>query len=89
VYSPGGYAWKPTAGDRVLVLKAGAERESPCIVGKVQQTGDLQAGAVKVSGDGTGAVSISGDRVELTGRVLLNGVSLEEYIRELVANMMA
>ena len=29
VYSPGGYAWRPAAGDRVLVLKAGGERESP------------------------------------------------------------
>ena len=27
VYGPGGYSWRPTAGDKVLVLKAGAEGE--------------------------------------------------------------
>lgn len=29
VYGPGGYAWRPMAGDKVLVLKTGAERELP------------------------------------------------------------
>ena len=25
VYGPGGYSWRPTSGDKVLVLKTGAE----------------------------------------------------------------
>ena len=29
VYGPGGYSWRPTAGDKVLVLKAGADGETP------------------------------------------------------------
>lgn len=29
VYGPGGYCWRPTAGDKVLVLKAGAEGSPP------------------------------------------------------------
>ena len=29
VYGPGGYRWRPSAGSKVLVLKAGAEGESP------------------------------------------------------------
>ena len=28
VYAPGGYSWRPTSGDKVQVLKAGAEGES-------------------------------------------------------------
>ena len=30
VYSPGGYCWKPAAGDRVLVLHTGPDQELPC-----------------------------------------------------------
>lgn len=89
VYSPGGYAWRPTAGDKVLVLKAGGERELPCIVGKAQKTGELQAGQVRLAGDGTGAVVVGGDTVALTGTVELNGETLEEYIQRLVAQMLA
>ena len=37
VCAPGGYSWQPGAGDKVLVLKAGVERESPYILGKIQE----------------------------------------------------
>ena len=50
VYGPGGYSWRPTAGDKVLVLKAGAEGESPCVLGTVQGTEELRPGEVRLAG---------------------------------------
>ena len=41
VFAPGGYCWRPTAGEKVLVLKAGSQGESPCILGKEQQLDEL------------------------------------------------
>ena len=63
VYGPGGYSWRPTAGDKVLVLKAGAEGESPCILGTVQEGGELGPGEVRLAG-GSCAVKL-GRRLEL------------------------
>ena len=51
VYSPGGYSWRPTSGEKVLVLKAGAEGESPCVLGTVQKDLELRPGEVRISGD--------------------------------------
>ncbi|MCI8421944.1 MAG: hypothetical protein HFF50_00210 [Lawsonibacter sp.] len=64
VYSPGGYSWRPGAGDRVLVVKAGGERESPCIVGAVQQGGDLRPGEVRLDG-GEGSLFLGQEALEL------------------------
>lgn len=50
VYGPGGYRWRPSAGSKVLVLKAGAEGESPCILGTAQEGGELKSGEVELSG---------------------------------------
>ena len=50
VYGPGGYSWRPTAGDKVLVLKAGAEGESPCVLGTVQKGEALKSGEVRLAG---------------------------------------
>lgn len=87
VYGPGGYMWRPAAGDKVLVLKAGAEQESPCILGKVQDGSGLGAGEVRLSG-GEGALLLGNDGLELTGRVSINGVDIEKYIREIVKSML-
>jgi hypothetical protein len=89
VYSPGGYSWRPSAGDRVLVLKAGAERESPCILGKAQDGGDLSAGEVRLTGTGMGCVKLLGDRVELSGELWVNGEKLEDYVTRLAKAAMA
>ena len=70
VYGPGGYSWRPTSGDRVLVLKAGAEGESPCILGMAQggenlkeydKGADVQGGGQR-AGDGGGKGLGKGDR---------------------------
>lgn len=89
VYGPGGYQWRPTAGDKVLVLKAGAEGESPCILG-IEQEGenDLGPGEVRLTG-GRSAVFLGNDRLELNGELYLNGRSLYDIIFEIVAGMLA
>ena len=88
VYSPGGYAWRPAAGDKVLVVKAGGEREAPCILGRVQQGEDLRPGEVRLTGTGS-SLSLSGDSVSLNGTVRVNGETLEDYSREIVADILS
>jgi hypothetical protein len=88
VYSPGGYSWRPAAGDRVLVLKAGGERESPCILGAVQQdSGALKPGEVALSGGGS-QLRLGQDGIQLTGQVLVNGESLEALVRRVAAGLL-
>ena len=79
VYSPGGYSWRPTAGDRVLVLKAGAEGESPCILGTAQGERTLGPGEVRIDG-GSSSVYLGRGRLELTGNVYINGKNLADLI---------
>lgn len=89
VYSPGGYGWRPTAGDKVLVLKVGTEGESPCILGRVQEgDGDnpLGPGEVRIKG-GESALYLGQQRLELTGEVYLNGQPLREVIEEIVGSL--
>lgn len=88
VYSPGGYSWRPTVGDRVLVLKAGAEGESPCILGTVQQDGDLEPGEIRLAG-GSCSVKLGQRRLELGGDLYLNGRSFYEAVRDIVIDVLS
>ena len=98
VYGPGGYSWRPTSGDKVMVLKAGAEGESPCILGTTQDAEDLKPGEVRLTGvdcnlhlgqgqvamtSGESSMSLGREGVEMTGVVSVNGQSLEEMVREI------
>lgn len=90
VYGPGGYSWRPTAGDKVLVLKAGAEGESPCILGTVQEAeGDapLKPGEVRLKG-GECTIHLGQDRLELSGQLYINGQSLYDIVASIVASML-
>lgn len=103
VYSPGGYSWRPTAGDKVLVLKAGAEGESPCILGTVQGQEELKSGEVRLTGgentvylsqeglqltgDESGLILKNG-RAEMTGELFINGESLYDIIRDVVIELL-
>lgn len=88
VYGPGGYAWRPSVGDQVLVLKAGAERESPCIVGRVQGDLNLGPGETAVSG-GDSAVYLKKGQLDLQGSVTINGVGLVDLIAAVVAEILS
>ena len=104
MYSPGGYSWRPTAGDKVLVLKAGAEGESPCVLGTVQGTEELRPGEVRLAG-GENAVYLSQDglkltggesgltlkqkRADLTGELYINGESLHDIIADVVIELLS
>jgi len=83
VYGPGGYTWRPTAGDKVLVLKAGAEGESPCILGTTQGTAKLKPGEVRLDGGGS-SIHLGQNRLELSGNLYINGLSLKEYIKQIM-----
>ena len=87
VYAPGGYSWRPSVGEKVLVLKAGGERELPCIVGTAQNGGGLKPGEVSLR-SGSSQVSLGQDNLELSGRIKVNGMDLELYIREIVGEML-
>lgn len=68
VLSPGGYAWTPTPGDRVLV-------QGECVAGRVQDRAP-EPGEVLLYA-GTSAIRLCPDgTIRITGRVLLNGAEL-------------
>ena len=103
VYAPGGYSWRPTSGDKVMVLKAGAEGESPCILGTTQNAEDLKPGEVRLTGVdcdlflGQGQVEMSGakgsfrlgrDGLEVSGGLSVDGQPLEKIIRRIVTEVL-
>lgn len=88
VYGPGGYSWRPAAGEKVLVLKAGAEGESPCILGTAQDGGELKSGEVQLTG-GDCAVRLGQKRLELKGELYINGRTLRELVKEIVTEMLS
>lgn len=84
VYSPGGYRWRPAQGEQVLVMKAGTERESPCIVGRAQEDG-MEPGEVEISSSRKKSmIRLQRDgELALTGTVTVNGVRLETLVEEI------
>lgn len=82
VFGPAGYCWRPKVGQRVLVIKAGAEGELPCLVGAEQEPEEgLAPGEIALRGPGGGAVYLRGDgSVDLVGQVKVNGVPLEALL---------
>ena len=62
------------------------ERESPYILGKIQENVE-EAGPIRLFGPGS-ALGLDQGRVELEGTVYLNGQTLEAYIQKIVAEML-
>lgn len=98
VYGPGGYSWRPTSGDKVMILKAGAEGESPCILGTTQDAEGLKPGEVRLTGvecslhlgqgqmemnGAEGALRLGRSGLELTGGLSIDGQPMEDIIRQL------
>lgn len=87
VYGPGGYSWRPTAGDKVLVLKAGAEGETPCLLGVPQEEAELKPGEVRITG-GESSIFLGQERLELDGELYLNGQTLWDVVRDIVIDLL-
>jgi len=100
VCAPGGYQWRPQTGDKVLVVKAGDQREIPCLAGvrqpEIQEKEEpLEAGAVRITG-GSGrmdlnakGVVLDGKETSLKGRVTVNGERLEDLVRRITADVVS
>ena len=100
VCAPGGYQWRPQTGDKVLVVKAGDQREIPCLAGvrqpEIQEKEDpLEAGAVRITGGSgrmdlnTKGVVLNGKETALKGRVTVNGERLEDMIWRIAADVVS
>lgn len=89
VCAPGGYSWRPSVGDKVLVIQSGGERETPCVAGAVQSGGEsLGPGEVSIRG-GSSQLRLGQTELALNGHVKVNGMDLELYIREIVNEMLS
>lgn len=86
VLGPGGVYWLPQAGEAVLVLKTGADGESPCVLARQQQAPeDLQPGELELATRACSLRLTNGGSIELSGTVKVNGVELSELIRQAAA----
>lgn len=92
VYAPGGYRWRPTPGQKVLVLKADG---APCIAGTPAagglEPGEVElasAGGAKVRLDNQGGVTLSGSASAgslSVGALTVGGVELTALVRSIAA----
>lgn len=91
---------RPQTGDKVLVVKAGDQREIPCLAGvrqpEIQEKEDpLEAGAVRITGGSgqmdlnTKGVVLNGKETALKGRVTVNGERLEDMIWRIAADVVS
>lgn len=90
VYAPGGYHWRPAAGEQVLVVRT---EDGLCVVG-TPCVSDLDEGEVGLAGPDGAEVSLKRDgRVILTGDVKVDGSlrlgneTLEELVRRIAAEV--
>lgn len=79
--APGGFSWRPRAGQDVLVLKCGGEGEY--VAGAVQSGTDglesgevvISSGAAKIRIRPNGSIELAG-LVNITGALLVNGAAV-------------
>lgn len=88
VYAPGGYCWKPAAGQEVLVLKAGQEKETACVLGAPQAEKDLMAGEVCLFSEGGSITLKNSGEIRISGDVSINGESLGDLIYRVVLRIL-
>ena len=90
VAAPGGYRWRPEMGKQVLVLKAGMDGESAWVLAQAEQQGDdLLPGEVELAGPDCSLKLTHAGTVELRGCVSINGTTLDDLIRSMVAQALA
>jgi len=74
VFAPGGYVWRPSLGEQVLVLKTGRQGEAPCVLAKrCPDKWELEEGEVLLH-SGKAVLRLKKDgTVDITGRLTVNG----------------
>lgn len=74
VYGPGGYVWRPSQGQEILVVKAGADGEQPCVAGaRGGPEMNLAPGEVYIHSGGASILISNGGVISMSGLVLVNG----------------
>lgn len=76
--SPGGYAWRPKNGERVLVIKGGTLGEERYVAGSLdaaREQDDLDDGEVRIyAEDGGASITLRRNgHVEIEGDLFING----------------
>lgn len=75
---PGGFRWRPAAGQGVLVMKTGSLGEEPCIIGTEDSGGEaLEPGEVQLFSAGSSITLKNDGRILVEGTVYVNGEVLE------------
>lgn len=86
VYAPGGYRWRPTPGQKVLVLKADGEL---CVAGSPSGAG-LEPGEVALDSAGGAGVKLDNQgNVAVTGTLVVGGTELTQLVRSIVFEILA
>lgn len=71
---PGGFRWRPMAGQEVLVIKTGSLGEAPCIIGMEDGDGDaLAPGEVQLFSEKSSITLKNDGRILIEGNVYVNG----------------
>ena len=83
VTGPGGYCWRPSLGQQVLVIKTGEQGELACVTGTVcPETAGLGPGDVRIYAGNAAVVLRTDGAIDLQGLVMLNGVPMEDKFEE-------
>ncbi len=86
LYSAGGYYWRPSVGQKVLVIKT---EGGDCVAGSLQEDNTLGAGEVKITGGSGGGIYLTAQGgVALSGDISVNGEPLEEMVARLILENM-
>lgn len=74
VFAPGGYVWRPSLGEQVLVLKTGEQGEMPCVLGeRCGEQWQLEEGEILLH-SGKAVLHLKADgTVDITGTLTVNG----------------
>lgn len=86
VMAPGGYRWRPKAGEQVLVLKMGAQGEGDCVLARQEESGaELRPGEVELYAPGCSLKLTQDGQVDVRGSLCVNGTPLDEFVYRAVA----
>lgn len=76
VFAPGGYCWRPGAGESLLVIKCGEFADYPVVAAAAQPQApeDMQTGEVCILSAGGAQLWLKNDgSIDITGELRVNG----------------